>query len=164
MALTGGADSLHNGANPFRVLQQRGAAVVAIHCPGRTAEVEVHGAGASSDRDKGRLRQHVGVAAEQLHLHRQSGRGATAINQLRHMTTKDFRPGNRITDAQKLGDAVAEAAEFGQQGAHCDIGHAFHGGEHDGGNARLDPRLFWRLAHEPSMAERGNRPWDCMIR
>ena len=94
----GCADSGDDGADATRVIQQHGTAIVAVDRRYGAAEVEVHRAGARLDRVQRRKGEPVGVAAEELDLHRHARGRATAESKFRDVLAEDTRTGDAVAD------------------------------------------------------------------
>jgi len=127
-------------ANAIGVLQECGAAVMAIDCSRGAAEIQVHRAGPGPKGGQGGLGQQIGVAAQQLDLDRKSCGGPASLQQLGYVPLEGALAGNRLADTKELRHAESEPAEFRQQGPHGRIRDALHRCQHDGRHAGLDPR------------------------
>jgi hypothetical protein len=99
-------------ANAVRVLQERGAAVMAIDRSRRATKIQVHCTGAGPNGDQGGLGQQASIAAQKLHLNRQSRGGSASVHQFGNAPLEDPRARNGLADPQKLRHAESEAAEF----------------------------------------------------
>ena len=121
---THGGDDL---ANAVGILQERGAAVMAVDRSRGTAEIEVHRASAGLNGDQGSLGEQVRVAAQELHLNRKP-RGSCFHESIRERAFgRRRRPGTAWLMRRNLRHAESEPAEFRQQGSHRPIGYSLHG-------------------------------------
>src|SRR5947209_425470 len=98
------------------------------------AEIKVHRAGPGPNGGYGGLGQEAGVAAQKLHLDRESRGSPASLHQLGNVLSEGARAGSHLADTKELRHAEGEPASLRQQGTHGRVRYALHGRQYDGRN------------------------------
>jgi hypothetical protein len=118
------------------LVQQHGAAAVAVHGLGRAAEVQVDAGRAQRGQQGGVVGQAGRVGAQQLRPHRRAGGGAAAVQQLGHDAREHPRRQQLVGDADELRHAAVDAAHLRDHVAQAVVEQALHRGQQDARRCR----------------------------
>ena len=120
-----------------RMFQQRCAAVMPVYGRGRAAEVDVDSGRAGLAGYDCRRCHASGVAAEELHLHRQARRRARPCGSSGIWRKKTRRGGTSLLTRKNSETAKRKGAGLALQRAHRRVGYSIHRSQ----NQRRDVRV-----------------------
>ena len=123
----------HDAKDQLRLVQQHGAAAVAVDGLGRAAEIEVDAFGAQGGDQRRVVGQAGRVGPQQLRPHRHAGGGAAAGQQLGHDAGEDAGGKQLVGDADEFRHAAVDAAHAREHVAQAVVEQALHRGQQDAG-------------------------------
>jgi len=115
----------------LRVLQQRGAATVAVDDLGRAAEVQVDAGRPESGQPRRVLGQAHRVRPQQLHTHRHTSGRAALVVEFGHHPFESARRQHRVGHTDELRHTQVNAAHTRERVTQTVVEQAFHRGKPD---------------------------------
>jgi len=124
------------------LVQQHGAAAVAVHRARGATEIQVDAFGAQTGQHSRVVGQTGGIGAQQLRAHGRAGARAAPVVQFGHGAMEGADGQQTVGDADELRHATVDASHLRERVPQVMVEQALHGGQQDAARDRGFSRGF----------------------